>query len=138
MEEKKPEKNKVHEEISELEETIKESEKDKKEKSETQEESPLEDFEINPDFVEDLNLIDFPSQTEPIFQRIQDSEETLEQNLQFVPTLKSQEKKYDESKYESKYFEDKYSEETPNYTATSERGKKETSDSEKNQTNQFR
>jgi len=138
------------EEISELEETLKESEKDENKdeifpeenkdvKNKIPEEFPLEHFEINTDFVEDLNLIDIPlPQTEPIFQRVQDSEESLEQNLQFAPITKIQKKKYDESKYDSKYFEDKYSEETPNYTETPETGKKETSNKRKNQVNQFR
>ena len=138
------------EEISELEETIKESEEDENKdkvfpegnedvENKIPEEFPLKNFEINPDFMEDLNLIDIPlPQTEPIFQRVQDSEESLEQNLQFAPAIKIREKKYDESKYDSKYFEDKYSKETPNYTGTTETEKKETSNKKKNQVNQFR
>lgn len=138
------------EEISELEETIKESEEDENKdkvfpeenedvENKIPEEFPLKHFEINPDFVEDLNLIDIPlPQTESIFQRVQDSEESLEQNLQFAPAIKIREKKYDESKYDSKYLEDKYSKETPDYTGTTEAGKKETSNKKKNQVNQFR
>ncbi len=126
------------EEISELEETIKEFETDE-EKPEIHGESPSEHFEINPDFVEDLNLIDIPlPQTEAIFQRVQDSEESLEKNLEFAPVTKIRDEKYDESKYDSKYFEDKYSGETPNYIGTPETGKKEISDKKKNQVNQFR
>lgn len=128
------------EEISELEKTIKRF-KQTKENKDTEnkipEEFPLESFEINPDFVEDLNLIDLSRlQTEPIFQRVQDSEESLEQNIRFAPLTKIRDEKYDESKYDSKYIEDKYSGETPSYTKTPETGKKETSDKKEN--NNFR
>jgi len=144
MKSNKPEKTDevFPEEISELEETIK-GLQEPKENKDTENKIPekflLESFEINPDFAEDLNLIDIPlPQTEPIFQRVQDSEESLEKNLEFAPVTKIRDEKYDESKYDSKYFEDKYSEETPNYIGTPETGKKEISDKKKNQVNQFR